>query len=502
MKNTYICFLSGLFFLFNVNVVAQDQHLKEEVVIAIKRSAEFFLKEVATKGGYLFYYKSDFTMRQGEEVASPSMIWVQPPGTPAVGMAFYEAYKATGDRMYLNGAVSASRALVWGQLATGGWDYRIDFDQTESKKWHYRRDVEKGDTVAGSRRNTSTLDDRTTQSALQLLMTIDRELGFKDEEIHNAALYCLNALLKVQYPNGAWPQRFRLPPDPSNYPVLKAHYPETWSKEFPGVPYDNYYTFNDGTMADVISTMIEAFKIYNDERYISAAKRCGDFIILAQMPEPQPAWAQQYNLNMEPAWARKFEPPAVTGGESFSVMRTLLKLYVETGDGKFLEPIPKALKWAENSLLPDKRLARFYELKTNRPLYFNASRQYSNLPQPAFPDLKDYTLIYEDTDLPNHYAFKVAGTSSIEGIRSEYNRIIKEGREKIIKEQMLKQVRKIDPETVKEIISRLDDRGRWLENGRLKTGIPEKLFVDAEIISCQTFIRNITTLSNYLNNMK
>ena len=51
------------------------------------------------------------------------------------------------------------------------------------------------------------------------------------------------------------------------------------------------------------------------------------FLLLAQLPEPQPGWAQQYNIEMEPEWARKFEPPAVTGGESQKVIATLLTLF-------------------------------------------------------------------------------------------------------------------------------------------------------------------------------
>lgn len=479
--------------------VIQQDSLTREVVNTLQKAAKYFRDEVATNGGYLFDYKSDFTMRQGEEIASPTTIWVQPPGTPAVGMAFLEAYFTTGDTAFLNGAISAARALVWGQLATGGWDYRIDFDPVESRKWHYRRDIEKGDTITNKRRNQSTLDDNTTQSSLQLLMEIDKTLAFKDAEIHKAVIFGLDALLKVQYPNGAWPQRFRLPPDPAKFPVIKAHYPSMWSREYTGIPYDNYYTFNDNSMSDVITTMIEAFKTYSDERYLNAAKRCGDFIILAQMPEPQPAWAQQYNVKMEPAWARKFEPPSITGGESFSVMRTLLYLYIETGEQKFLEPIPRALKWAENSLLPDKRLARFYELKTNRPLYFNAPRQYSDLPEPAFPTLKDYTLIYEDTDLPNHYAFKVSGLP-IESIKSYYNRILEKGRDAILKERDI--IRNVDPERVREIINSLDGKGRWVEKGRLKTNDTGTPYVEAEIISCETFIRNFSLLSDYLKSRK
>ena len=58
------------------------------------------------------------------------------------------------------------------------------------------------------------------------------------------------------------------------------------------------------------------------EKCLLAARRGGDFILLAQMPEPQPAWAQQYNARMEPAWARRFEPASITGGESVGACRT------------------------------------------------------------------------------------------------------------------------------------------------------------------------------------
>ena len=473
--------------------------LTQSVIVTMQKAAHYFRNEVATNGGYLFNYKTDFSMREGEEIASPTMIWVQPPGTPAVGLAFLEAYNVTGDTLFLNGAISAAHALVWGQLASGGWDYRIDFDPVLSKRWHYRRDVEKGDMVSNNRRNQSTLDDNTTQCALQLLMKVDKTLNFKDTEIHRAVMYGLDALLKVQYPNGAWPQRFTAPPDPKKFPVIKAHYPDSWSREYTGIQYQNYYTFNDNAMSDVIETMVEANKIYGDKRYLDAAKHCGDFIILAQMPEPQPAWAQQYNENMEPAWARKFEPPSITGGETFSVLRTLLYLYLETGELRFLEPVPKALKWAENSLLPDKRLARFYELKTNRPLYFNASRQYSNLPEPAFPELKDYTLIYDDSDLPNHYSFKVSG-APIAVIRSQYDRIIKEGRETMLAER--DRIPNVDPDQIREIINRLDDKGRWVEKGRLKTTDTRNPYIESDIISCGTFVRNLYLLSTYIKSQK
>ena len=89
------------------------------------------------------------------------------------------------------------------------------------------------------------------------------------------------------------------------------------------------------------------------------------------MPDPQPGWAQQYNYDMVPIWARKFEPPAITAWEAQDVMETLIKISHHTGDKKYLEPIPRALAYYKKCLLPDGRVARYYELKTNKPLYMD-----------------------------------------------------------------------------------------------------------------------------------
>ena len=458
--------------------VHSDEVLHRAAVETMVKATRYFRGQVATNGGYLWLYKSDFTRREGEGIASPTTIWVQPPGTPSVGMAFLQAYDATGDTLFLNGAIEAAQALVWGQLASGGWDYRIDFDPETSKNWHYRRDVEQGDRTTGQRRNRTTLDDDNTQSALRLLMQVDQRLDFANADVHRAVLYGLESLLKAQYPNGAWPQRYSEWADLSQFPVQKARYPESWSRQYPKQRYLAYYTFNDNAIADVIETMIEAHKIYGDERWRRAAERGGDFIILAQMPDPQPAWAQQYNLAMEPAWARRFEPPAITGGESFGVMQILLELYLAYGEPRFLEPVPRALAWAKAAQLPDGRMARFYELQTNRPLYFT----------------KEYALTYSDADLPTHYAFKVGNRT--DRIESLYQRILKEGREAILAERA--QVRLVAAERIQAIIDDLDAEGRWLEEGRLRNPKDRRAPIVAEVISCRTFNRNLTLLSQYV----
>jgi hypothetical protein len=307
-------------------------------------------------------------------------------------------------------------------------------------------------------------------------MELDKTLEFKDAQIHDTVDYALKSLLAAQYPNGAWAQRFSEAPDPAKFPVKKADYPASWSRTWPHEDYRSYYTFNDDTMADMISTMLLAGEIYSEPRYRAAAEKAGNFILLAQMPDPQPAWAQQYDADMQPAWARKFEPPAVTGGESHGAMRILMRLYRETGDKKYLEPIPRALAYLKQSVLPDGKLARFYELTTNRPLYFT----------------KTYQLTYDDSDMPTHYSFKVP--SALQAIEREYEQLRDADPQSLRKPE--KRSRPAKAGEVKRVIAAMDERGAWVEGGRLHYHGDEDS--TRRVIACRRFYVNVKTLSDYL----
>src|SRR5690606_19848781 len=139
-------------------------------------------KHVARHGGYVWASSGDLALREGEGVVGPDTIWVQPPGTPAVGQALLEAWHATKEQAFLEAAREAGEALLRGQLESGGWNYRIEFASPARDKFYYRLDADgKPRTVelprgakerpAGwntwSRQrisgNQSTLDDDTTQ---------------------------------------------------------------------------------------------------------------------------------------------------------------------------------------------------------------------------------------------------------------------------------------------------------------------------------------------------
>jgi hypothetical protein len=455
----------------------QQPPTRDDATAAMKRAVTFFREKVSGHGGYLWRYSEDLALREGEDKATASMAWLQPPGTPAVGEAYLQAYERTGEKFLLDAAVETARALVKGQLVSGGWDNSIEFDPEKRRAIAYRAEG----TPVGRARNVSTLDDNKTQSAIQFLMHVDRVLGFKDQPIHEATQYALDSLVKVQYANGAWSQRFGGPPKTEDFPVLKANYPESWPREWPSVNYAGYYTLNDNTQADVIRTMFEAAEIYGESKYFASAQRGGDFLVLAQMPDPQPAWAQQYNAQMQPAWARKFEPASITGGESQGAIRILMDVYRHTGDKKYLEPIPRALDYLEKSQLPSGRMARFYELKTNRPLYFT----------------KQYELVYTADDLPTHYGFITS--SNIAGLRADYEKLVATDPAKL-KPAAKAEKFELSPSLTSaahRAIDSLDSRGAWVEPGRLRANDQVKNTVD-RVITTQTFIRNLDALSRFV----
>jgi hypothetical protein len=454
---------------------ADEADLTRQAEAALRKASRFFREQVSCQGGYLWRYSADLTKREGEGRADAATVWVQPPGTPSVGQAFLDAHQRTGDALYLQFAQDAGHCLAAGQLRSGGWDYRIDFDPARRARYAYRLEPD-----GKGQRNTSTLDDDTSQSALRFLMRLDQRLDFQDAKVHDTVQFGLASLLNVQYPNGAWPQRFSAPPDPEQFPVLPASYPDDWPRQWPSPNYAEYYTLNDNTLSDAIDTLLLAGRVYGDAKYRDAALRAGEFLLLAQMPDPQPGWAQQYDRQMHPAWARRFEPPALTGSESAGVVRSLFRLYQETGQHKYLDAAKRGLDYYRQSRLPDGRLARFYELRTNRPLYFT----------------RQYELTYDDSDVPTHYSFKTGDWTA--NLLRQYEALAKKPadpppaatsyRPPAMSQSLADRTRRL--------IQALDDRGAWIEAGRLRYHGDQD--DTRAVIDCRTFAENIRLLADYL----
>lgn len=430
----------------------------EQALEGLLRAATCFHDTLSCEGGYLWKYKADLSEQWGEQKATKTQIWVQPPGTPSVGLLLLSAWQVTGEQRYLDWARQAGYALATGQLASGGWDYWISFSSEGALK-HYRlSDSRAGKAPRIGQLNQSTFDDNTTQSALRLLMALDRALNQQDEKIHTAAQEGLKCLWSAQFRNGAWPQRFPLSP----------------------LHYSRYATFNDNAMNDCLLVMLEAAATYDDELWHSCALRCGDYILASQLPAPQAGWAQQYTDDGKPAPARWFEPAAVCSAVTARNLRTLLTLHSETADEKWLAPFPAALEWLRNSRLPNGKWARFYELRTNKPLYVTNDRKIIN----------EYT----DEVRPG-YSWE--GDWGIDSLELEYLQLLGE-----LASGAWKQQRPFDfttppaprtytPEQIAElakkaetVLASLDEQGRWVRE-------------DGWIYS-EDFLRNCQALLEYL----
>jgi hypothetical protein len=172
---------------------------------------------------------------------------------------------------------------------------------------------------------------------------------------------------------------------------------------------------------------------------------------------------------MHPAWARVFEPPSVTGGESQGIMRILMTLYRETGDRKYLEPIPRALEYLKRSEVPRGNaeifrrippgpvLARFYELKTNHPLYITKGTRVNGAGLGS-KVVDGYEISYSPDSVITHY------------------NVLTSGRDLALIEQDYKQLASADAKTVRRP-DKLHGLSPWSERARPKPA-PAELAAD------------------------
>ena len=443
-----------------------------EVVHAAARKAVAFARtSLSFAGGYATKWSRDLKESRTSDTRGVALIGIETPGTPAMGRVFLKAWKVTGDKLHLQAAREAAGALLWTQLASGGWATHHDYSLPAARKQHYFRDLDAGDTERGSRRAHTTLDDDKTQIALLFLMELASLPESKeDTALQTAVKFGLESLLAAQAPNGGFPQGFDGPADGSAE-VKPVTMPKEWPRVWPNLDYTGYYTVNDGNLRTVAEVLVRAYEWTDDERFLISLKKLGDFLLLAQCPEPQPGWAQQYNLAMEPAWARKFEPPCVSSLETLSALETLHDIWLVTGEEKYRSSFAKALAWLEKVRLPDGQYARFLELHTDKPLYF----------------VKDtYELTYDDSNLPTHYGFK------IDDLQEDIDKLkmkLKRPREELLA------ARTAEP-SAKEWLSDAKGAAKKAVTA-LEEQNKEGVWTKDNVIEAQLFVKQVNAMLNY-----
>lgn len=438
-----------LILYFGQSCLAQSNGLVEQAKEALKKGVEYF-HSINIHGGYVYFVATDFSRRWGEGPTDADTIEVQPPGTPAVGQAFLKAYRTTGDKAALVAAKEAAYALIHGQNDLGGWEHTIRF--------------------GGPKRNTVSFDDDQTQSAISFLMAMDQEI--EDARISEGVQRALDMMLLTQLDNGGWPHKY---PEQGNY--------------------HDYATFNDEGINDCIRVMIEAHQHYEDKRFEKSLRKVARFLMISQLPPPQPGWAQQYNEFLQPAWARAFEPPSVCPSVTINNINSLIDLYLVLGENAYLEPIPDPIRWLEEIRLENGLWARFVELGTGKPLYYDRGR------------IRVDTLDQLHPERRTGYSYQTDLADRLSACKARFERVLQTGQsESDLKNESGKEERlKSLAPKVEQIIASQEASGAWItKNDRFKKRMPSGVRWNGQYevmdrISSKVFNENISVLCEFLD---
>jgi PelA/Pel-15E family pectate lyase len=266
------------------------------------------------------------------------------------------------------------------QKDNGGWPKNYDMFAilTEDQKDSVR---------AGHALTNTTFDNDNTYTQIEALAQI--YASTQVDKYKDAALRGLDFILSAQYKNGGFPQYYPLE---SNY--------------------SRHITYNDGVFEGIMELMRDIIDnkpqyafvdVKRRDKLTNAFKKGVDCILKTQIVDDGKltAWCQQHDeVTLQPAWARKFEPPSICNGESADVVLFLMSF--DHPKKELINAIQGAVTWFEASkiyntrvkTIPAERMqtpfrvstsdkivveepgappiwTRYYELKTHRPLFCN-----------------------------------------------------------------------------------------------------------------------------------
>jgi PelA/Pel-15E family pectate lyase len=266
------------------------------------------------------------------------------------------------------------------QKDNGGWPKNYDIFAVLTS-------AQKDSVTATHSETNTTYDNGSTYTEIAALAIVYHATHAVKYKI--AALKGLDYVLKSQYQNGGWPQF---------YPLEKG--------------YSRYITFNDGAFEGIIEMLKDILD--NKPQYDFVDNACReklraaydkglDCVVKTQINDAgkPTAWCQQYDeVTLQPAWARKFEPPSICNRESADLVMFLMR--IDHPGQQIIDAIQNAVIWFQASkiyntrekTIPAPRMVtsfrvstsdrivvtdttappiwtRYYELKTHRPLFCN-----------------------------------------------------------------------------------------------------------------------------------
>lgn len=263
--------------------------------------------------------------------------------------------------------------VVLYQRNSGGWPKNIEMhhalNSDDKKKLEQLKTEAKG----------STIDNGATTQELIFLHKVYAH--FPKESYKKAIISGLNYILEAQYQNGGWSQF---------YPLQKGYY--------------SHITYNDDAMVNVLKFLQDitnhkdqyTFLTETHFQNIQTAFDKGIDCILATQYKQNgllTAWCAQHDENtLEPAKARAYELPSLSGYESANIVLLLMSL--ENPSYEVINAVNHAVYWFQNTQLPKTKFeavyaedgslkdkivvqtkevnpiwARFMDLQTNAPFF-------------------------------------------------------------------------------------------------------------------------------------
>jgi PelA/Pel-15E family pectate lyase len=263
------------------------------------------------------------------------------------------------------------------QTDAGAWPKNTDLAAKPGSA-EYLEDIR-----TGGRANT--IDNGGTTMPMRFLALMVQATG--DARYRAAFERGFDYLLAAQYSNGGWPQF---------YPLRDRGY---YSR----------ITYNDNAMMNVmfllrdVATGQAPFGFVGRGRRDQAAAAVAKGITCILRTQIRQngkltAWCAQYDeKTLEPAWARNYEPPSLSGDESVGITRFLME--VERPTPEIVAAIEGAVAWFKAVQIPGLRYergtahdglrdgwvksdpnaaplwARFYEIGSNRPIFTGRDKE-------------------------------------------------------------------------------------------------------------------------------
>lgn len=244
--------------------------------------------------------------------------------------------------------------------------------QTDHGDWPKNKDTTNAKYTGDRSKLQGTFDNGATVGELKALA---RAFWATDETVYEKAFLAgFDHILEAQYSNGGWPQYFPL------------------SKQ-----YHRHITFNDGTMIRVLEflrdvTTRNEYTFVDSDRRAAATKaiqRGIDCILKCQVivhGKPTVWCAQHDEVTLAPANGRAYELASLSGAESAGVLKFLMSL--DAPSAEVIHAVNSGAAWfdsvridgfqykrskSERCLTSDPSArplwARFYEIKTFRPMF-------------------------------------------------------------------------------------------------------------------------------------